>query len=137
LGHAYNQALNAQDVIVEFTGESGAVTTKPALYGSIGPIVSPGNFNETGPVDGTDLAVWRAGFGTATGAAHTTGDANGDGDVDGGDFLAWQRDFGAASSAPTGAGVPEPNGAVLTLACALVCGNAARCGRGRGAGAER
>jgi hypothetical protein len=129
LGHAYNHALNVQDIIVEFSGESGAVTTKPALYGTIAPTVSPGNFNETGPVDGADLAVWRAGFGTATGAVHTTGDANGDGDADGSDFLAWQRDFGAALSTPAGAGVPEPSATLLAMAGATAIGAAARRGR--------
>jgi hypothetical protein len=137
LGHAYNQALNAQDVIVEFSGESGAVTTKPALYGTIGPIVSPGNFNETGPVDGADLAVWRAGFGTATGAVHTTGDANGDGDADGSDFLAWQRDLGAPLSAASGAGVPEPNAWLMAMAGAMAIGTTARRGKRNVADAKR
>jgi hypothetical protein len=136
LGHAYNQALNAQDVIVEFASENGAVTTKPALYGTIAPALSPGNFNESGPVDGADLAVWRVGFGTATGAIHTTGDANGDGDVDGGDFLAWQRDFGAALSMPAGAGVPEPSAAPFAVAGVIAIGSAARRGSRDGAGAK-
>jgi hypothetical protein len=120
IGRAYNTAVNVQDVIVEFTGANGAVTTKPAIYGAI---LSNGNFDETGPVNAADLAAWRGGFGTPAGATHAQGDGNGDGDVDGADFLTWQQDFGAAASVAAGAVVPEPSVALLTTACALAFWN--------------
>ena len=86
-------------------------TTPPSLT----PSFSSGNFTETGGVDGADLANWRGGFGTATGATHMQGDANGDGDADGGDFLTWQSQFGAASAAAAGQGVPEPTALSLAI----------------------
>jgi hypothetical protein len=75
-------------------------------------------------VDGADLANWRGGFGTATGATHQQGDADGDGDVDGRDFLTWQSQFGAASAGAAGQGVPEP--AALSLAMVVGVGLAVR-----------
>jgi hypothetical protein len=91
---------------------------------SLAPSFSSGNFTETGGVDGADLANWRGGFGTATGATHMQGDADGDGDVDGRDFLTWQSQFGAASAGAAGQGVPEP--AALSLAMVVGVGLAVR-----------
>ena len=47
------------------------------------------DFDEDGDVDGDDLTLWQAGYGSGT--LHSQGDADGDGDVDGRDFLTWQR----------------------------------------------
>jgi glucose/arabinose dehydrogenase len=69
----------------------------------------PGNFNGDAAVDGLDLAIWREGFGTATGATLEDGDADGDGDVDGRDFLVWQRNVGGTPSAEASDAVPEPS----------------------------
>jgi T5SS/PEP-CTERM-associated repeat protein len=77
------------------------------------------DFNGNGVVDGADLASWKSGFGTPSGAAKTSGDADGDGDVDGADFLAWQREAGTPAAAGAAAPVPEPCATWLT-ACA--CG---------------
>lgn len=70
-----------------------------------------GDFNLDGTVDGADLAVWKAGFGAASGASFRDGDNDRDGDVDGSDFLGWQRAFGnaAATSEKPSAIVPEPS----------------------------
>lgn len=51
------------------------------------------DFDSDGNVDGTDLGLWQAGYGTTSGAKRSDGDADRDGDVDGHDFLAWQRGF--------------------------------------------
>jgi endonuclease/exonuclease/phosphatase family metal-dependent hydrolase len=72
------------------------------------------DFNYSRVVDGTDLAVWQAGYGTDSGAARTAGDADGDGDVDGRDFLIWQRQYNGAG--PGFVAVPEPNQLLLLLA---------------------
>jgi hypothetical protein len=72
----------------------------------------PADFDEDGDVDGTDLATWRMGFGTAAGATHMQGNADGDADVDGADFLTWQRQFGNGPGLPGALpqqdAVPEP-----------------------------
>jgi hypothetical protein len=63
------------------------------------------DFNNSGSVDGADLATWRSGFGVAVGAPHEDGDADGDFDVDAADFLLWQRQLVGAGPI---AAVPEP-----------------------------
>ena len=81
---------------------------------------SSADFNRDGIVDGNDLAVWQAGYGTGTLGAE--GDADGDGDVDGCDFLAWQREYASAGSLVASVSVPEP-GSFLLMACVgcLLC----------------
>jgi hypothetical protein len=73
-------------------------------------------------VDGGDLAVWQAAFGSDTTTPRTAGDANGDGKVDGTDFLLWQtRLSGASASAPLRP-APEPGSAALGLIVATALG---------------
>jgi hypothetical protein len=74
-----------------------------------------GDFDGDGRVDGDDLARWRSGFGTQSGATRTNGDADGDGDVDGADFLAWQR---SVTGTPGSVPVAEPAG-LASLAAVL------------------
>lgn len=83
--------------------------------GTTAAVAIPGDFDGDSIVDGDDLAIWKANYGTGTTVA--TGDADGDLDVDGADFLVWQRNL---STAPITA-VPEPNAAVLLAAGALAC----------------
>jgi hypothetical protein len=84
---------------------------------SSGVAYDPADFNEDGHVDGDDLAVWRLGMGTATGALHTQGDANGDFAVDGDDYLIWQRRLNSPPLvAPSSTEAPEPGALTLTLA---------------------
>jgi hypothetical protein len=77
------------------------------------------DFNGDGSVNAADLALWKVGYGKATGAIKSDGDADGDGDSDSADFLAWQRELGATLGVPAGSGagaaVPEPTGAILAL----------------------
>jgi tannase/feruloyl esterase/VCBS repeat protein len=76
-----------------------------AVYDGVGnPNVSssftccgePGDFDRNSEIDGDDLPIWQANFGTATGATCAEGDADGDVDVDGNDFLVWQRGYSPA-----------------------------------------
>src|SRR5690606_33463951 len=79
------------------------------------------NFDLQNGVDGNDLALWEAGFGLSSEAAHMDGDADGDADVDGADFLVWQRQFGEVPSVAAIAAVPEPaTFQALALALAIV-----------------
>lgn len=73
----------------------------------------PGDFNADARVDGKDLTVWTAHFGS-TAASRRWGDANGDALVDGADFLTWQRNLTAGSRAGV-ASVPEASGRMLLL----------------------
>jgi uncharacterized membrane protein len=74
------------------------------------------DFNGDDKVDGADLARWKSGLGTASGASKRDGDADGDGDVDGGDFLVWQRLVTSAPIAASAeAAVPEPASIALAV----------------------
>jgi glucose/arabinose dehydrogenase len=98
------------------------------VYRLVTDTVTPGDFNADGYVDGEDLAVWRAGFGTSVGADARDGDADADGDVDGNDFLAWQRHVGTDPLAVGGnaQSVPEPAGVGLYLGAGLALSAAAK-----------
>ena len=85
-------------------------------------ILFTADFDEDGDVDAADLTAWQSGYGTPSGALHTTGDANADGDVDGSDFLAWQQQYSdSGSAALTSQGVPEPATFSLCIVLALLC----------------
>ena len=72
------------------------------------PLV-PGDFDRSGTVDQDDLVLWRAGYGTASGAEIGDGDADEDGDVDCNDLLLWQQNYGSSSGIQSATqAVPEP-----------------------------
>jgi T5SS/PEP-CTERM-associated repeat protein len=80
----------------------------------------PADFNQDGTVNGADLAAWKGGFGTTSGAAKANGDADGDGDVDGADFLLWQQERGLVQASAQASAVPEPAAILLALAAAAL-----------------
>ncbi|HYO25704.1 MAG TPA: pre-peptidase C-terminal domain-containing protein [Lacipirellulaceae bacterium] len=81
----------------------------------------PADFNHDGEVDGDDLAAWRAGYGTPSGATHSQGDANADGRVDASDFVVWQRRLSAPPPlSPSAHEAPEPSSGMIAVA-SLVC----------------
>lgn len=83
---------------------------------------NPADFDNSGGVDGLDLAEWKMGFGTTGTAAKGDGDADADMDVDGADFLIWQRELGAGAIAA----VPEPATGLLFVLAMAACSAAAR-----------
>ena len=92
------------------------------------------DFNGDEAVDGADLVLWEAGFGTGQNAASTQGDSDADEDVDGHDFLNWQRQFGqnaaGLDSISTSAATRVPEPAPVTL---LVAGSVSAAMTGIGA----
>jgi hypothetical protein len=101
---------------------NGTVVATTAFYAALNGV--PGDFNDDGAVNQTDLGAWKTGYGTATGASRSQGDANGDGDVDGDDFLVWQRNVGIAPppiATAAAAAIPEPSTAAgLAIGLAIV-----------------
>ena len=81
-----------------------------------------GDANLDSNVDGTDLGIWQANYGTNAGWAR--GDFDGRATVDGRDFLLWQRNFGfSEGQLATSQTIPEPSTflaslmGILALAC--------------------
>jgi T5SS/PEP-CTERM-associated repeat protein len=64
--------------------------------------VRPGDFDEDGFVTLTDYALWKGGFGTASGATHLQGDANSDGRVDAADYTIWRDELGQSAAGAGG-----------------------------------
>lgn len=95
-----------------FAGPAGGVLAVTAdggfvnqdLFVTLFTPALPEDFNADGNVNGLDLAIWRANFGSAA-ALRQQGDADGDHDVDGGDFLLWQR---GVTPPPGATAVSEP-----------------------------
>ena len=83
------------------------------------------NFDGVNGVDGADFLRWQRGF---TGPGRLAdGDANGDAAVNETDYLLWKLKYGATSAVPAGSTIPEPTGALLAAAGAvLLAGRRAR-----------
>jgi hypothetical protein len=83
------------------------------------------DFNDDGFVDASDFKIWSANVGASSLEDDIThlGDADGDRDVDGSDYLAWQQQLGEKTpegSRAAAGGVPEPAGAALIAAAAVL-----------------
>lgn len=116
-----------------FTGPDGGRLAFMADFGflmedSFITIITPAapeDFNSDGAVDGGDLGVWAANYGSPA-AEPQEGDADADGNVDGHDFLRWQRALAMPASLAVGVGagagasnaVPEPPASVVFLLAA-------------------
>jgi hypothetical protein len=96
--------------------DGGDVST---LFGVLG--TQYGDANLDGSVDGSDLSLWQANYGSVGGWAE--GDFDGSGKVDGRDFLIWQRHAGFEVEPLTGVhAIPEPSSlaaVAITVAMSL------------------
>ena len=101
---------------------NGAAPDLGAFEFSPNIVYDPADFNEDGHVDGSDLADWQTGYGTASGAGHANGDADEDGDVDAADFFAWQRGYEAALNLAAAETVPEPTSISLLFLATVALG---------------
>ena len=110
LGHAYNTAVDAQDLVFKYRAATGQQFDGVVQY-----IASlPGDTDGDGDIDDSDLGTSFANYtgpvGAAGGKTAADGDTDGDGDVD-------DSDLGTSFSGYTGplspANVPEPTSAAL------------------------
>jgi hypothetical protein len=85
----------------------------------IEPYVIPGDYNRDALVDDFDYQEWRREYGRTSG--WMPADGNGDGTVDAADYLLWRKNRPpGGSGAIEGAAVPEPIGAALVAAGAML-----------------
>ncbi|MCC6494572.1 MAG: hypothetical protein IT424_16295 [Pirellulales bacterium] len=107
---------------VQPSGQSGAVFVDDVTFSA----AAAADFNGDGVIDGHDLDVWQAEFGSAGPAAS---DGDGDGDVDGADMLFWQQ-AAFAQAISLGVVVPECQSQVMAgLSGLAVIGCGGRPGR--------
>ena len=119
---SFTPAQNDVFDILDFTSRLGTFATLslPPLSGSLEwdtsnlyvdgtiRVVLPGDFNNSGVVDGADYAVWRKGLGTTYVAS---------------DYNVWRTHLGGTASggaAAAASAVPEPAGAILVCVAGLV-----------------
>ena len=111
IGQAYDTTVDAQDLVFQFTVESGQSFTVVPDY-----IVETqnGDFDSDGDIDGADFLAWQQGFGSS-GATLSEGDANGDGEVNAADFAGWSSQYGTTTGSLSSSTVPEPTSFLLLV----------------------
>lgn len=113
LGNIYNSLVGGEDLeIIAVTAEGEDIAVQVQY---INDPVLLGDFDDSGAVDGIDLAQWEGDYGL-----NGDSDANGDGQSTGIDFVAWQQNFGATAASGAAANpIPEP-AALMLFALAAV-----------------
>jgi trimeric autotransporter adhesin len=114
LGNAYNETVDAQDLMFRYN----SIDNGP-YNGLVEYITSTADadFDNDGDIDGTDFLIWQRGFGSGT--THGEGDANADGVVNSDDLAFWQSQFGSNGNMAAATTVPEPNSIALLLLGAI------------------
>jgi hypothetical protein len=86
-------------------------------YGVAPPLVVQGDYNGDSIVNIQDFNFWKANFGNMV-TPGTGADGNGNGIVDAADYVIWRKNLAAGSGGSTS--IPEPTGALLTVAVILL-----------------
>jgi hypothetical protein len=116
IGSAYDTTIDARDLVVSIRKSDSTIVPLEVEYVEA---AIPGDFDGDQDVDGDDLTIWTAYFGS-TAAGPLSGDADGDADVDGNDFLVWQQSISTAQENVAGAAIPEPPALSMALATLLL-----------------
>ena len=87
----------------------------PILAGDAGPIVSDGDFDNDGDVDGADFLQWQTQLGSTV-TPYSGADGDGNGSVNADDLALWKGEFSGATIAAqvSTAAVPEPGSLLMT-----------------------
>jgi hypothetical protein len=123
IGLAYNNAINGEDLVLEYREPGGQVRQGTVVYVGVAPPDLPGDFNNDGVVDASDYVVWRNNLGADAWVLNGNGDNSPT--VDEGDYELWKNNFGATAPAALGLSttkVPEPATLLLTGAITLLAG---------------
>ncbi|BBO34655.1 hypothetical protein PLANPX_4267 [Lacipirellula parvula] len=96
LGNAFNTSIFGSgvdgDLVLEFGLNGGALITSTVSY--VGVAGLPGDFNNSGKVDGADFLLWQRNFGQPG--------------YDAASLATWKANFGAGAAEVAAAAVPEP-----------------------------
>jgi hypothetical protein len=96
LGNAFNTSIfgvgNNGDLKFEFGLNNGSLLSAPVTYVTGGGL--PGDFNNSGKVDGADFLLWQRNFGQPG--------------YDAASLATWKANFGSGAAVAAAAAVPEP-----------------------------
>ena len=124
-GDATGTSVGISEDVVILGGpyfDSGTTDVGAAhIYGTPTTTVPwPGDFDEDGDVDVSDLGILATNYGTTSGATWGMGDATGDGAVDVSDLGILATEYGHGTSFSTASSaVPEPGAIVLLVALGM------------------
>jgi hypothetical protein len=123
LGAAYNESINAKDLIFEYhiSGTDATALFQGSIQYVTGGSVTTADFDSDGDIDGRDFLTWQRGFGKLPGTAgRVNGDANGDHHVNGTDLAIWQAQYGTSGLVAASIAVPEPSAIMLLVFAPLL-----------------
>lgn len=124
LGNAYDESVDARDLVFQYTLDSGEIIKGRVAY--LESAAVPGDYNGDGTVNAADYTVWRNHLGQ-TFQLMNEDPSNMDGQVTSADYDFWKAHFGengAGSGAAAGGGtaaVPEPSTSLLLLIAGGIC----------------
>ena len=123
LGFAYDESMDAQDLVVRYLDSNGSQHSAKVVYAAIGGV--PGDYSGNGVVDAEDYTIWRDHLGQAYQLTNED-PANMDGQVTSADYTFWKSHFGdtlsgSGSLAESATAAPEPSTGLLLLFGGSLC----------------